>query len=104
MKTVLQVQGLPDGSPTPVDGEYLKFFDFEFDNGRGRGEFTTDINTALQFDDMEAALAFYKTQPKCKPLRWDGRPNRPLTATNVLFEPVKESNGQETEKDGGDEA
>lgn len=81
-KIVFILAGMPDGSPTDHDGAYLKDFDFEAGIGRGEVELTANLEEAMKFDDAVSALKFYQTQPKCKPFREDGRPNRPLTATN----------------------
>lgn len=72
-------------APTPFDGQFLLSFDFEADGGRGLIDMTTDQDQAKRFADMAEAVAFYQTSPKCKPVRDDGRPNRPLTATNWEF-------------------
>jgi len=85
MRTVLQVQGLPNGEPTAWDGEYVKDFDFEYLDGRGLLTSTPDVKEAMVFENAEKAIEFWRTQPKCKPMRNDGRPNRPLTATNIAF-------------------
>lgn len=85
MPTVMKLWGAADGSPTPGDGQYLKDFDFEADAGRGEITLTADIKQAKRFGQMADAIEFYRTSPKCKPLRPDGRPNRPLTATNWEF-------------------
>ncbi len=77
----LQLMGLPDGRPTKFDKQYLHSMDFEAYEGRGQCDFTPDKASAMGFDDLAAALAFLKRQPECAPLRADGEPNRPLTAT-----------------------
>lgn len=71
----------------PLEGQFLKSFDFEADNGRGFGEFTLDPKEAMSFDTPAALLQYLWTTPKTRPTRWDGAPNRPLTATT--FEIVK---------------
>jgi len=84
--TVMQLLGMPDGSPTPYDGQYLKHFDFEAYNGVGLISMTPDLSEAKKFMDIGEALQYYRTSPKCRPLREDGKPNRPLTATNWTFQ------------------
>jgi hypothetical protein len=71
------------GTPYPIDGQYLKHFDFDADNGLGFGEFTDNIQEALLFDNAADALEFWRTPSTVKPLRLDGKPNRPLTSTTV---------------------
>lgn len=85
MKIALQIAGMPNGDATPIDGKYLKSFDFEYCNGLGRGVFTDNPEEAMTFPSQGAAIFYYRTQPKCRPYRDDGMPNRPLTATNVTF-------------------
>jgi hypothetical protein len=73
-------------SDVPFDGLYLKAFDFEAENGRGWAEFTAKRKEAKVFPTIQDAFAFRTTVPKCKPLREDGLPNRPLTACTIEFE------------------
>jgi len=80
---VLMALGFANGMPCPHDGEYVKAFDFEADDGLGFGEFTPDIDAAMQFEDVAAAGEFWRTQSKTRPIRPDGQPNRPLTALSV---------------------
>lgn len=86
MATVMQLCGRPLGglevAPHPQDGRYLKDVDFEANDGRGEVEVCDDWREAKQFADAAEAMTFLKTSPKCRPIREDGKPNRPLTATN----------------------
>jgi hypothetical protein len=91
MKIVMIQQGAPNGQSLPGDGSYLKSFDFEAYGGIGKIELTLDLDEAMVFPGMFAALAFYRTSPQCSPVRGDGKPNRPLTAANWLFQPVEEN-------------
>lgn len=77
--------GQADGRPLPGDGQYLKAFDFEANGGQGAIILTSDLSKARVFADFAEAFEFYRRSPKCKPLREDGRPNRPLTAANWEF-------------------
>jgi hypothetical protein len=87
--TVIRFAGTALGQPTNADGQYLESFDFEYDNGRGIGKFTRNVKHALHFKDAGEALTFWRTTPKCHPIRMtDGQPNRPLTAYNVEFIPI----------------
>lgn len=88
---IMKLFGLANGQSTPFDGDYLADFDFEAANGRG--EITMagfDITKAKKFANMAEAFTFYNTQPKCCPIRPDGKPNKPLTATNWSFETIQE--------------
>ena len=84
-KIAIQIQGMPNGDATELDGKYLVDFDFEHNNGQGNGDFTDDPKQAKTFPSLGAAMFYCRTQPKCRPYRADGMPNRPLTATNVVF-------------------
>jgi len=75
--------GFANGGDCPHAGEWLKSFDHEFDEGRGFGEFTRDPKRALRFTTREAAMEFWRRSSTIKPLRPDGRPNRPLTGLTV---------------------
>jgi hypothetical protein len=76
------------GRPTGFDGQFLKAFDFEAHGGVGLIDMTLDLQQALKFADLAEAVAFWKRSPKCQPTRPDGRPNRPLTATNWEFRTI----------------
>ncbi len=88
MKYVMRVMGFANGQDCPIAGQYLEWFDFDQGWGRGYGEFTLDLARAKKFSSREEALTFWQTQSRAKPLRPNGKPNRPLTATTVLIEPV----------------
>lgn len=79
---VMVLRGQANGQATPFDGQFLKAFDFEADDGTGLIDMTPDVNEAKHFADVGEAIEFRNRQPECKPLRWDGLPNRPLTATH----------------------
>jgi hypothetical protein len=74
-----------DGTPCPFAEEYLESFDFEADDGCGHGVFTPDLAKAMKFPDATAALTYWRTKSKCRPIREDGRPNRPLTCTTIMI-------------------
>lgn len=79
---VMILRGQANGRATPWDGQFLKDFDFEAGDGVGMIDTTTAVEEAKQFSNMEEVLLFRNRQPNCKPLREDGLPNRPLTATH----------------------
>jgi hypothetical protein len=70
-------------SPPELIGQYLQSYDVEAYDGRGTAEWTSDVNKAMKFDDVSEAVIAWRTQSKVRPLREDGRPNRPLTAFNA---------------------
>lgn len=82
MPVAMKLCGRADGVPLPADGQYLKEFDFEANDGIGEITMTPNIADAMHFPDIGAQFEFYKRSPKCRPVRWDGKPNRPLTSTN----------------------
>jgi hypothetical protein len=71
--------------PTDWDGQYLRDFDFEAHGGQGLIDMTPDLTKARQFATLADAIRFRAQQPACRPMRADGYPNRPLTATNWEF-------------------
>ncbi len=80
---VMRILGFASGAPCPFAGEFLKSFNFEFADGVGRGVFTSNVEDAMEFETVSAAAEFWKTVPKCRPIREDGEPNRPLTCSTV---------------------
>lgn len=83
---VMRVVGFANGVPCPIVGQYLKEFNFDAHDGRGDGLFTTNPYKAMRFATLEDLFAFYRRASTVRPLREDGRPNRPLTATHMLVE------------------
>jgi hypothetical protein len=79
---VMVLRGQANGQATPYDGQFLKDFDFEAGGGVGEIAMTADVQEAKHFATVAEAIEFRNRQPECKPLRWDGLPNRPLTATH----------------------
>lgn len=50
---------------------------------------TDDPRKARRFPNLEAAFLYWKQQVGPGSIRpWDGKPNRPLTAFHVTFEPA----------------
>jgi len=88
MPRVIRILGFANGAHCPHAGEYLEAFDFEAFDGRGFMETTPDVDKALKFADLHAAVLFTMTVPVTKPVREDGRPNRPLTAAHIEVVPV----------------
>jgi hypothetical protein len=74
--------GRSDGVPV---GAYLASYDPEGDGGNGVATWTRDPSQAMTFATGEAATACYRAVPFNRPLRPDGRPNRPLTMFTVAF-------------------
>jgi hypothetical protein len=72
-------------SPAP-SGLYLASYDPEGNAGQGAAAWTDDPDLALQFPTMADANACYMAVPASRPVRRDGKPNRPLTAFSVMFD------------------
>lgn len=73
--------------------QFVKTYNAEAFGGRGDVTFTSKKEEAVTFPDLENAIGFYRTVPKCRPVRDDGNPNRPLTAFSILFENVENNIG-----------
>jgi hypothetical protein len=73
-----------EGNEAPI-GLFLRTYDPEAAGGRGAATFTSDVDEAMAFDTLEAAVQCWQTVPESRPLREDGRPNRPLTAMTMEF-------------------
>ena len=58
----------------------------EADDGKGMARWTPDPAQALTFATAEDAVACYRAVPSNRPLRPDGKPNRPLTMFAVMFD------------------
>lgn len=83
MSVVIRAVGFANGVPCPHRGWYVKSFDFDAHDGQGYGEFTSDIEEAMQFKDFAKAYAFWSTQSKVNKIRKDGRPNKPMTCLSI---------------------
>jgi hypothetical protein len=83
---VIRVEGCANGTACPIAGQYVVSFDFEAYGGVGSGTFTADKRKAMQFADAGEALVFWRTVSRRYPVRADGQPNRPFTATTVSIE------------------
>ena len=75
-----------NGQVCPHAGQWLKHFDFEAFDGRGSGVFTDSTIKAKPFPSKASAFDFWRNQSRTRPLRPDGKANRPLTALTVSIE------------------
>jgi hypothetical protein len=83
------IAGVVDtGVPFDPTDMYLSGYDPEFHGGDGRAEWTTERSQALTFPTMLDAVSFARQIPGAKPLRPDGKPNRPLTAFHLVTQQV----------------
>ena len=93
MKTLMVIAGDAfdiDVAPEPGNKVYLRSYDADTPDGRGAIVTTTVRDEALRFDDLAAAFECWKRTSATRPLRPDGKPNRPLTAYTITFETVAE--------------
>ena len=87
MSWVLVCQGLAGATITgqtdaPI-GAYLASFDVNAHDGRGTCTWTGELDQAMHFPRLSAAILAWQTQSRVRPRRPDGKPNRPLTAFHV---------------------
>lgn len=90
MAHILKLLGLINGPETSHDGRYLKAYDPEWldapirdENGERlirTLETTDNIAEAIQFATAGDALECWRKISPNRPVRLDGKPNRPLTA------------------------
>lgn len=66
-----------------VQGDYLEWSDPDAKNGRGNERWTAHLAKAKRFATFKDAVACWQAQSRKRPLRDDGRPNRPMTAYSV---------------------
>jgi hypothetical protein len=83
---VIRAIAFANGTHCPHADQWLESFDHEAFNGRGHGEFTSDIADAMHFATSAEAFQFWGKQSSKRPRRPDGKPNKPLTALTVVIE------------------
>jgi hypothetical protein len=83
IRIVERAGGLAVPQPGPEAGLYLESFDHDANDGRGEGTYTPDPDHALRFANAAAAMQYWKRVSTVRPIRPDGKPNRPLTAFTV---------------------
>jgi hypothetical protein len=66
---------------------YLRSYDPDGNSGWGEIDWTYIRDEALVFDNFEEAIELYRRPSTVLPVRPDGKPNRPLTAFHVEFQP-----------------
>jgi hypothetical protein len=67
----------------PEPGQYLVEADVEAHDGRGAATWSTDPDEAKHFANAGDAFTYWRQQSTLRPLRDDGKPNRPLTSCSV---------------------
>jgi hypothetical protein len=92
-KYAIQIKGLvgggiPEGMVAGLMDQYVVKYDP--DGPEGVLLLTSpDVGEALLFDSGTDAYRLWRMQSVTRPLRDDGRPNRPLTALTVLIDQVE---------------
>jgi hypothetical protein len=76
-----------NGGPAPA-GSYVKSYSADGHEGLGDLEITMVASEALRFPTPAEAWRAWRQQSTVRPLRRDGRANRPLTAYTVSVEPI----------------
>lgn len=108
MTSIIRVHGVADGtefgrplwvetynldSPPSPSCQSIMGRDGAVINGAFGGTIllTADRKMARQFESHAEAMAAWNTQSQSRPLRPDGRPNKPMTALTVEIEPGEPS-------------
>lgn len=68
-----------------MDGLYVQSFDVEAFGGRGEIEFTDNPDMAQGFLSLGDAMDAWYQQSRVRPIREDGKANRPLTSFSAEF-------------------
>ncbi len=77
---------IPEQLLSFYSARWLRHFDPDAYDGRGSVQWTNDLGQARKFSDVAKAAKFYQQQSKVRPLREDGKPNRPLTGYTLALE------------------
>jgi hypothetical protein len=81
-----RVEAVTCDGRTP-EGEYVRDYQPEKHGGHGEATFTRDLERAKVFPDVASAWRFIGQQPRSRPTRPDGKPNRPLMAFTLQILP-----------------
>lgn len=74
---------LPDQQQPRIAGAFVADYDPEAHAGLGAITFTDNVADAIAFPTVHAALEFINQQPRSRPLRDDGKPNKPITSFHL---------------------
>lgn len=83
---ILQIFGPASFPDMIIFGAYLHSYDPEARGGLGDFTFTLFPEKAMTFPTLDACFAEIMRSPTCRPIREDGKPNRPLTAFHLRIE------------------
>lgn len=87
---IVGLAGSPRPGQEPPIGRYVAGYWPDANEGAGLLETVERIEKAQRFPDMAAALGFWRQESTVDPVRFDGKPNRPLTALTVEIVRVDE--------------
>jgi hypothetical protein len=85
---VMLLVELRSGDFHPHAGSYVLSYDADAESGRGRLTTTRDPGKAKTWPTSEDATKAWTVTSRTRPVRSDGRPNRPLTAWSVEIMPL----------------
>jgi hypothetical protein len=84
---------LADDAPWFPDahvGQALAFYDPDSYFGAGEFRFTSDPTEAIRFPSAADAFDEWKRVSTVRPIRHDGKPNRPLSAFTLKVMPIED--------------
>ena len=85
---VLRIGGRVDGRPTPVDGQFIVYYDPTFDRtGAYRLDTSAAIDTAIGFSTVLEAAQYIRRRSPNKPFDSPGHVNRPITCYHIEMLP-----------------
>ncbi len=87
------VAGMPPAGEPHVAGQYLVSSDVDAFDGRGHADWTVDRAKARRFASPVEATEEWRRQSTVRPLRPDGKPNRPLSSYTVEIVPLEGAEG-----------
>jgi hypothetical protein len=83
------VEEVGPGADPDMRGQYIVDFDPDYRVDYCSLNTSFEVAKAKQFESGEAAIQFWLQPSKLRPVRPDGKPNRPLTAYSVEILPVE---------------
>ena len=91
-ESIIQCVAYADGRRAAAEGLYLKSYDPDANEGKGRIVWTASLGEAARFATAADAWVCWRQQSTVRPTRpWDGRPNRPATQFSVIITPAEEA-------------
>jgi hypothetical protein len=85
---VLKILGRIDGTPTPVDGQFIVHYDPTFDRaGAYRLDTSAEIDAAIGFSSVAEAWRYSRRPSPNKPFDGPGHVNRPITCYHIELLP-----------------